>query len=37
MPLMQLLALAEQFKQHAIVVGQQGNEPELLWVANSAD
>ena len=37
MPMPELLSLAEQFQQHAIVVGQGGDIPELLWVAGSSE
>lgn len=36
-PLSELLALAEKFGQNAVVVGQGGDAPELVWAAKSAD
>lgn len=33
MPISELLSLAERFQQNAIVTGQGGGVPELIWVA----
>ncbi|MGB0866168.1 MAG: DUF3293 domain-containing protein [Granulosicoccaceae bacterium] len=35
-PLTELLALAETHEQHAVVVGQNGGAPELIWVGKAA-